>query len=357
MIAKFRRLFKRIKVFLGIDVSPRIEEFSLALSDLRYISKVTEERSKTIEAQLNDSLILMRITEERSRTLEAQLNDSLTLMRTMEERSRTLEYQANQSLFAATYQVNLLQKWYVESMEERGSLADTLAVAGVHSIRLETSHPIAFMSNDHLVPDSTSEGVTRPTAFVTHCIDVLGSDIRCLDLGVGAAGLVFEYVVNGLVAIGIDGSDYCRKNRIGYWPVLPNNLYTCDITHPFIFRSPDGDRVTFNLITMWEVLEHILESDLSILLNNVKEHLGGNGYFVGSISLVEYFDISGAAYHVTLKPKLWWSEKFRENGMMLLDEHPFNTSLFCRGNGPRFQDFHNYSMDPGSGFHFVARVI
>jgi hypothetical protein len=357
MKTKFFSLVNRIKKFMSTGVSSEIEELTLALNDLRYISKVIEERSKTLETQLNDSFILMRATEERSRTLEVQLNDSLFLMRIMEARSRTLEYQANQSLYTATYQVNLLQKWYVESMQSNSLVIDAPSVVEAPSIRLETSHPIALMSNDHLVPDSTSEGLARPTAFVTHCMDVLGKDIRCLDLGVGAAGLVFEYVANGLTAVGIDGSDYCRKNRIGYWPVLPNNLYTCDITHPFCFKWPDGGRVSFDLITMWEVLEHILESDLGMLLKNVKEHLGKDGYFIGSISLIEYSDQSGIPYHVTLKKKSWWNDKFQENGMSIVDDQPFNINLFCRGNGPRFQDFHNYSKDPDSGFHFVAKLI
>lgn len=333
---KFLSLVKRIKKYISTDVSSEIEEFKLALSDLRNISKVTEERTRTLEAQLHDSLFLMRI---------------------MEERSRTLEYQANQSLYAATYQVNLLQKWYVESIQSNSLIIDAPAVVEPPSIRLETTHPIALMSNDHLVPDSTSEGLVRPTTFVTHCMDVLGKDIRCLDLGVGAAGLVFEYIANGLTAVGIDGSDYCRKNRIGYWPVLPNNLYTCDITHPFCFKWPDQSRVRFDLITMWEVLEHISENNLNALLRNVREHLGKDGYFIGSISLIEYLDESGIPYHVTLKNKPWWNDKFQENGMLIVDDHPFNLSFFCRGNGPRFQDFHNYQKYPDSGFHFVAKLI
>jgi hypothetical protein len=38
-----------------------------------------------------------------------------------------------------------------------------------------------------------------------------------------------------------------------------------------------------------------------------------------------------------------------------LEEHPFDERLFIRGNGPRYQDFHNYRDAPGEGFHLVAR--
>jgi hypothetical protein len=305
---------------------------------------------------VSEALNLLRLAEERSRTLESLLHDSLMLLRITEERSRTDLYQSTQALFYANYQMDMLQNWYVESMLASSHLANNRAVVAARSIRLKTDHPLALTSNDHLAPDSTAEGIVRPTKFVRHCVDVLGSDIRCLDLGTGAAGLVLEYVMNGIVAIGVDGSDYCRKNKIGYWPLLPDNLRTCDITRPFLFEQANEETAHFNLITMWEVLEHIGEDDLPGLLQNVKLHLASTGYFVGSISLVEYADKEGAPYHVTLKPKDWWRERFEENGLVMLDEHPFNERLFCRGNGPRFQDFHNYSSTPGEGFHFVARL-
>jgi hypothetical protein len=179
-----------------------------------------------------------------------------------------------------------------------------------------------------------------------------------LDLGTGAAGLVFEFAMNGVLAVGVDGSDFCRANRIGYWPLLPNNLFTCDITKPFSFVSRSTQAVTnFDVITMWEVLEHIAEQDLADLFVNVERHLDERGYFMGSISLLEYVDSTGSPYHVTLKPREWWKAKLQECGLVMLDTHPFNEKFFCRGNGPRFQDFHNYALNPNKGFFFVAQKI
>jgi len=320
--------------------------------------QATAERSGTIEGQLHDALALVRISEERSRTLERQLQDSMTLLRITEERSRSQQYQSMQTLYAADYQMDMLQKWYVESAPSIARLAGNQAVSVARSIRLETACPIALTSNDHLVPGSTTEGVVRPTQFVTDCVRVLGRDVRCLDLGTGAAGLVFEFVMNDIVAIGVDGSDYCRNNKVGYWPLLPDNLRTCDITHPFRFKpANDEDTLRFDLITTWEVLEHIAETDLGRLLQNVSVHLTPTGYFIGSVSLLEYVDANGHPYHVTIKSKSWWKDKFQENGLLMLDEHPFNERLFYRGNGPRFQDIHNYFSHPEEGFHFVARRI
>lgn len=306
-----------------------------------------------------DMLTLLRTMEERSRALEACTKDILTLMRLTEERSRTLEYQATQLLAVSNFQNDILQKWYVESVGGVGSFFSKPAITAAGSICLETAHPIAFSSNDHIAPDSTSEGIVRPSLFVRHCIDLLGEDIRCLDLGVGAAGLVFEYVMNDVVAIGLEGSDYCYKHNIGYWPLLLNNLHTCDITHPFRLKYLENNNpVHFHVITMWEVLEHIAEKDVLAVLQNVAAHLEpSSGYFVGSISLLEYVGATGTPYHVTLQPRTWWQQRFAESGLVMLAEHPFDPRLFCRGNGPRFQDIHNYFSNPDAGFHFVARRV
>jgi hypothetical protein len=221
---------------------------------------------------------------------------------------------------------------------------------------LETDYPIAADSHDHINPGSTSEGISRPTFFVQNCISVLGRDIKCLDLGSGAAGLVFEYVMNQVVAVGIDGSDFCRVNRIGYWPLLPNNLFTCDITKPFNFLLQDSQtHINFDVITMWEVLEHVAESDLPCLFSNIYRHMDEDSYFIGSVSFLEYSDSNGNEYHVTRKPRGWWEAKFIESGFVVLDIHPFNEKFFCRGNGPRFQDIHNYALNPNKGFLFVAQ--
>ena len=311
--------------------------------------KSFESDARRYLAQLDDMLILLRITEERSRTLES-------LVRTTEERSRTLEYLSKQSIFAAHHQIDQIHKLYLESIPavlDLNQLADFNASV---VLELETDYLIAESSNDHISPDSTTEGISRPTFFVQNCISVLGQDIKCLDLGAGAGGLVFEYLMNQIFAIGVDGSDFCRINRIGYWPLLPKNLFTCDITKPFSFLSRDTQAlINFDVITMWEVLEHITESDLPTLFNNISRHLNKDGYFIGSVSLVEYVDRIGNPYHVTIKPRDWWKTKFIENGLVMLDVHPFNEKLFCRGNGPRFQDFHNYELNPNEGFWFVAQ--
>jgi len=59
-------------------------------------------------------------------------------------------------------------------------------------------------------------------------------------------------------------------------------LFTCDITKPFEIKS-EG-KIKFNLITAWEVLEHIRREDLDNVFKNIINHLEEGGYFIASTS-------------------------------------------------------------------------
>ncbi len=341
-----------------------INKFKKIVNDIKTISRIAH----TTHAKIQQVEMLVKVTEERSRTLESiatathketeKLEKLDSLIKIVEKRTQTLEYLLNHSQYILNHQIDQQHKFYVELSPYGKDSFKNAFFDFTKEIELKTDFPIALNSHDHLMPDSTAEGLSRPTLFVRHCIDILGVDIKTLDIGTGAAGLVYEWAVNGILAAGIDGSDFCRKNKIGYWPLLPNNLLTCDITKPFKFTDKASALpISFDIITSWEVLEHIAESDLSTLFENVKNHLNNNGYFIGSVSLISYMDTLGNPYHVTLKPRAWWKEMFKNNGLEILDEHPFNETIFCRGNGPRFQDFHNYKLNPEDGFLFVAKKL
>ena len=320
--------------------------------------KSIREELREIKCLLDKNINLVNVDEDRARTIEHVASENLKLTSITEERSRTIEYVENQIYFTVQHQVEQLQRLYVELMPVVLELNQRAAFNATSILELKTDYPVAVGSNDHINPDSTTEGAPRPTFFVQNCISVLGPDIKCLDLGAGAGGLVYEWAMNQVLAVGVDGSDFCRTNRVGYWPLLPNNMFTCDITKPFNFLSRDLQTlIDFDVITMWEVLEHIAECDLPSLFSNVKRHLGRHGYFIGSISLVEYVDSTGNPYHVTLKPRNWWKAKFLESDLVMLDTHLFDERLFCRGNGPHFQDFHNYEDNPKDGFWFVAQRV
>lgn len=313
-----------------------------------------ENQSRRFAHQMDDSMALLRVTEARSQHLAHQLDDALELLHATEARTGTLLDHAVRAALTSDFIVSQQHAAYIEA-SERLTVRERSAAVAARSLVLEAVAPIALDSADHLSPESTEEGVVRPVGFVAHCRRVLGSRLACLDLGTGGAGLVYEFVMQDVLAIGLDGSDHNQRLGRGYWPVLPDNLRTCDVTRSFILRQADGRPFRFPLVTAWEMLEHIPESLVPGLLSNVRDNLAPDGWFVGSVSLREYVGGDGQPYHVTLRPREWWAERFAEAGLEIVDGHPFDVRSFPRGNGPHFQDFHNYCSMPTDGFHFVAQ--
>ena len=56
----------------------------------------------------------------------------------------------------------------------------------------------------------------------------------------------------------------------------------CDCKEFFIENTLTSERVIFDVITAWELLEHFYENELEIFFNNVYEHLSDDGVFIGS---------------------------------------------------------------------------
>ncbi len=154
-------------------------------------------------------------------------------------------------------------------------------------IRLETEHTVAYKSPDHLVPWGTKYDNSTHGKFILHMEERIGASVpgrcrRSLDLGCSGGGLVYDFLRLGWVAVGLEGSDFSLKHGRAHWPELAGkHLFTCDIGKPF--RVLDGEALhQCDLITMWEVLEHIRAEELPTLFENILKHLQPGGYFVAS---------------------------------------------------------------------------
>ena len=192
-----------------------------------------------------------------------------------------------------------------------------------NGIVLETDHPIAYESLDHLYPHGTIRDNTRYPRFVEKCERLLAPkrELAFLDLGCSGGGMVLEAALRGHISMGLEGSDCSQKEQRAEWRLLGERLQTCDITKPFCLRNAQGDVQRFDVITAWEVLEHIKEADLPQLFENIRNHLASGGYFVGSIANWDDIDPkSGVNWHVTVHPYGWWAQKFEEAGFRLHTE-------------------------------------
>jgi SAM-dependent methyltransferase len=220
----------------------------------------------------------------------------------------------------------------------------------------ETEKPVALDTADHLHPWGAAQDNTRSPRFVAACERHFpGRRLAALDLGCSGGGLVLDFLLRGHEAWGIEGSDHPLRSQRAEWRVLRNNLFTADITRPFRLRAaPGAGPVSCQVITMWEVMEHIAEEDQPALFDNIRAHLAPDGIFVGSVSLVPDEGPDGAQYHRTVQDRAWWEARFAQLGLPLWHGHDFAHLDFCRGTGNGPMDI-DYRDRPDMGFHFVAR--
>ena len=203
-------------------------------------------------------------------------------------------------------------------------------------LAVRADREIAYESPDHLIPFGTRRDNSTHRRFNKKLFELYGIDrsLWVMDLGCSGGGFVKSCLDEGSMAVGIEGSDYSRKLRRAEWRTITEYLFTADITAPFEVLGDFGageKRIQFDVITSWEVMEHIHERDLPAVAANVKKHLKPGGLWIMSVSLVD--DIhNGVNLHQTVKPKPWWVEKMQSCGLHCADEYVryFNTQ-FVRG--------------------------
>jgi len=206
-----------------------------------------------------------------------------------------------------------------------------------NDVKLETSYPVAYESLDHLYPHGTIRDNTRYPRFVEKCETLLApkKKLAFLDLGCSGGGMVLEAALRGHLSIGLEGSDCSKIEQRAEWRLLGDRLQTCDITKPFFLRNSEKEIQQFDIITAWEVLEHIAEADLLQLFENIRNHLTKGGYFIGSIANWNDIDTeSGINWHVTVHPYDWWKKKFLEAGFQIVTEDFAKADLARGGYNP-----------------------
>ena len=190
----------------------------------------------------------------------------------------------------------------------------------MNKIFLYTDFPIAYESKDHIVPHGTANDNLHSINFVNIIKEKLGSDIKYLDLGCAGGGLIFDFLSNNILAAGIDGSDYSKKNKRANWGnSTAEYLFTADITKPFYFKEyinktefKDEDRVLFSLITSFDVLEHMHNvKELQNVIKNIHDNLKPGGYTLHSIA-----NFPDEGYHHILEDEVWWINIFERNGFI-----------------------------------------
>ena len=155
-------------------------------------------------------------------------------------------------------------------------------------MKVITDHPVATDSPDHIFPWGTARDNTSDLGFILEIEYFFGGKkIKTLDVGCSGGQLTIDFNSRGHTAIGIEGSDYSLKTARANWiPEYYNKfLFTCDATKPYsVTDGENNDLMRFDLITSWEVLEHIHKDDFDTFFGNMVKHMHKDSIFCASIS-------------------------------------------------------------------------
>ena len=192
-------------------------------------------------------------------------------------------------------------------------------------MKIITAHPIAIDSHDHEVPrGALDQQGHEGLEFFTELKVAYPGIKTVLDLGTGSGWFVNNGVKCGFDAYGIEGTD--KVDKLVPWLVFKDvRLFHADLRHPFYLfnhTTTGGERALsplFNLITAWDVLEHLTEETIDTFLGCI--YAMSSKYFMATI---EFTEEGNEGYHTLCKPREWWVGKFREHGFI---EQPFDAII------------------------------
>lgn len=184
---------------------------------------------------------------------------------------------------------------------------------------LDTDHPVAVDSYDHIDPQIhpawKSPDKSFNLAFNAKLYQVCHPPISVLDIGCGAGGFVKTILEDGNEAVGLEGSTHPRDRELIGWVTIPDNLFTCDVTYPFVLHNGDHIPHQFDVVTAWEFVEHITEEDLPKVYTNIRAHLKDGGLFILSTpSDITHPPRRGLDHHRTRREAEWWEETISNMG-------------------------------------------
>lgn len=182
-------------------------------------------------------------------------------------------------------------------------------------MRIFTDSPVAVDSNDHLKPHGAVHDFSDATEFCSYMKKHWPKKKTLLDLGTGSGTVVKTALAAGMDAYGIEGSDVPRKQGLGGWPELADvRLFNADLRYRFdltIFDEESSLVQRFDIITAWDVMEHMTEDTIDTVMDNIKRH-STEGTFV--MATIQFDNHNNELYHHLLKPRDWWVKKFKQFG-------------------------------------------
>jgi SAM-dependent methyltransferase len=207
-------------------------------------------------------------------------------------------------------------------------------------ISVITDYPIAYDSPDHILPWGTMRDNSTLPEFIEEIENYFPKlKLNVMDLGCSGGQLVVDFHNRGHIAVGLEGSDYSVKHQRANWPEWYNKiLFTCDVTKEYQVDN-NNEPLKCDLITAWEVLEHIHPNDLQMFFSQIAKHLAPDGIFVASVS-TNHDVIDGVALHQSVfQQHEWLFDILTDEGALRdsnLEYHPYPFKHAVRRDGGSF---------------------
>lgn len=222
---------------------------------------------------------------------------------------------------------------------------DWISESKYKNIDFFAKKPVALDSPDHICPVGAKNDNSTNLNYIIEVESWLKNNLKkqegiLMDVGCAGGQLAVDFSNRGHFSIGIEGSSYPLENNRDNWKNYYGSvLHTCDATKPFHLKK-NGKKVLFDLISAWEVVEHIHPDNLDSFFDNILSNLSPDGIFVVSINTSKDERIleSGEVIklHQSVFAKNEWFNKILKNRNVL--EYPFKHKV--RGGHPSEKSFH-----------------
>lgn len=154
------------------------------------------------------------------------------------------------------------------------------------NVLVVSDNKVAVDSPDHICPVGTKSDNSTNGKYIKEVEEYFnGEKKNLLDIGCAGGQLAVDFAQNGHFSLGVEGSSYPIENERENWVSYHGTvLHTADLTKPYHVEK-DGEKILFDLISAWEVIEHIHPDDLDNFFNYILSNLKPGGIFVGSINV------------------------------------------------------------------------
>ncbi len=186
---------------------------------------------------------------------------------------------------------------------------------------LDTEHPVATESYDYIDSKIQELDLSYNPAFNAKLYQICQGPLTVLDVGCGAGNFVKTVIADGREAVGLEGDSHHLDHKYDGWSAVPSNLFTCDVAYRFTLHQGDHVPYCFDVVTAWEFVEHIQESDLPMVWNNIRRHLRVGGLFIMTTpSDIRHHPRRGLDHHRTRRDEAWWTATIMQHGFLRLYE-------------------------------------